>query len=234
MKTKVYVVEDSAMARAAIMETLRNNEFEVVGSSARADLAWSQILEVDAALVILDINLVGPKNGIWLADKIKNNLDIPFIYLTAYSDASTIKEIVKTKPNGYLTKPYNEVNLLATIRMALEDFAASKNEPNHETDSAYIYLKNNYAVDKVLISDIYYLQSEGNYVKVFLEDRKILVRSKLVDLMEKLPETLFLQIHKRYLVNKSKVDQIGSDHVMILKTQISVSRAYKKNLKDIF
>ena len=76
MKTKVYVVEDSAMTRAAIMETLRGNEFNVVGSSARADLAWSQILELEVDLVILDINLVGDKNGIWLAQMIKDNLDI--------------------------------------------------------------------------------------------------------------------------------------------------------------
>ena len=71
-------------------------------------------------------------------------------------------------------------------------------------------------------------------MKVFLEDKKLLVRSKLVDLMEKLPETFFVQIHQRYLVNKSKIEQIGNDYVKVLNSKIPVSRAYRKHIKNIF
>ena len=129
-------------------------------------------------LVLLDINLSGVKDGIWLAQQIRKSLNLPIVYLTAFGDSNTLKAVVDTKPNGYLMKPYNGPTLLTTITIALEHFA--KNELGQEQKpegslliNDTIYIKDGYVKVKVNLKDIYYVQSDGNYLHIFSQEQTI-------------------------------------------------------------
>jgi cellulose synthase/poly-beta-1,6-N-acetylglucosamine synthase-like glycosyltransferase len=68
----------------------------------------------------MDIVLKGDMDGIEAASEIRNRLDVPIIYLTAYSDEETLKRARATSPNGYLIKPYHKEELNSVIQVALE------------------------------------------------------------------------------------------------------------------
>jgi CheY-like chemotaxis protein len=74
----------------------------------------------------MDINLGEGIDGIETAEKIQSGMDIPVIYLTAYSDNETLQKAKITKPYGYITKPFNERELHIVIEIALYKYKAEK------------------------------------------------------------------------------------------------------------
>jgi len=217
----VFIVEDNALNRITLETILEDHNYNIVGSYANAEEAWEVLKNTNVNVVLIDINLAGDKDGIWLGSKIRKYNNTAFVYLTAYGDNETIHKVKKTNPNGYLMKPYNEPTLLTTIDIAISNFS------NYKEISASIYIKDSSIRVKLNLDDIYYIQSDGNYLHIFLEHKTHLVRARLVDFLKQLPDTIFVQVHQRYAINKSKVDLIGNGFVVIDKEEIPVSKRYK-------
>ena len=74
-------------------------------------------------LVLLDINLSGEMSGIEIAEKINTQYNIPFIFITSYSDKQTLEKAKFTEPSGYIVKPFNEASLYSTLEIALYNHA---------------------------------------------------------------------------------------------------------------
>ncbi|WP_431166628.1 LytR/AlgR family response regulator transcription factor [Tenacibaculum halocynthiae] len=234
---KVYIVEDIAISRMSLETMLLENNYIVSGSAAKAEVAWIDIQQTKPNLILLDINLSGDKNGIWLAQKVRENFKIPIVYLTAYGDQQTLKEVLETKPNGYLMKPYQEATLLTTITIALNNFLESEKErevfkENNDSD-VFIFIKDRSMKVKININDIYYIKSDGNYLEIKLKEKKYVVRNKLMEFKKQLPHTIFFQSHQRYLVNISKIKVVGKDYVSINDENIPLSLKYKKDLEQV-
>jgi CheY-like chemotaxis protein len=83
-------------------------------------------------VILMDIHIQGAMDGIETVSRIPRYLHIPVIYLTAYSEDTTLKRASDTRPYGYLIKPFLDRELHATIKMALErsraDEAVRENE----------------------------------------------------------------------------------------------------------
>src|SRR5690606_1732863 len=92
-----------------------------VAASGPESLDMIQRLAPD--LVLMDIHIEGDMDGIEVAAKLMQAPSVPVIYLTAYSEDSTLDRARQTKPYGYLIKPFSERELHATIQMALERHA---------------------------------------------------------------------------------------------------------------
>ncbi len=71
------------------------------------------------SVVLLDINLDGEESGIEIGKKLNEELHVPFIYVTSYSDASTVKAAGQTQPSGYIVKPFTAATVYSTIEIAL-------------------------------------------------------------------------------------------------------------------
>lgn len=237
MKTpiKVYIVEDIAISRMSLETMLLENNYVVSGSAAKAEVAWDDIQQTKPNLILLDINLSGDKNGIWLAQKVREKLKIPIVYLTAYGDQQTLKEVLETKPNGYLMKPYQEATLLTTITIALNNFLESEREASKENNNSnfFIFIKDRAMKVKIDINDIYYIKSDGNYLEIKLKEKKYVVRNKLIEFKKQLPHSIFFQSHQRYLVNISKIKVLGKDYVSINEENIPLSLKYKKEIEQV-
>tara|TARA_R110000787_G_scaffold152436_1_gene266333 strand:- start:1887 stop:2576 length:690 start_codon:yes stop_codon:yes gene_type:complete len=223
----VFIVEDNALNRITLETILEDYNYNIVGSYANAEEAWEILKNINVAIVLIDINLAGDKDGIWLGSKIRKYNNTAFVYLTAYGDNETIHKVKKTNPNGYLMKPYNEPTLLTTIDIAISNFS------NYKETGASIYIKDSSIRVKLNLDDINYIQSDGNYLHVFLNHKKHLVRAKLTDFLKELPETTFAQVHQRYAINISKVDMIGNGFVMLGKEEIPVSKRYKTEIEKL-
>ena len=223
---KVYIVEDRAITRATLEAILTYNNFEVVGSSASATSAWADIKKQYPDLVLIDVNLIGEHDGIWLAQKIKDKLNIPFFYLTAYGDNITLEKIVATEPFGYIKKPFNKETLVTNLNLAIKkhekDIAASTNYHR------YIYIKENLNKIKLYTKDILFVQSDSNYLHVHtINNGRFFIRQKLGDFLQKLPKQHFKQTHLRYLVNLDRVEAVQKTYVLINQTKIPISNTHK-------
>ncbi len=231
----IYIVEDIAISRASLETMLLANDYELSGSSAKAEDAWEELQNSKTDLILIDINLAGKKNGVWLAQKIRQHLNIPIVFLTAYGDQKTLKDVLETKPNGYLMKPYQEPALLTTITIALTNFLKNMKEAV-DTDSAihtngFIFIKDRLMKVKLNIKDIEFIKSDGNYLEICLKHKTHVVRSKLSNFKKHLPEDLSFQCHQRYVVNISKINIVGKDYLQINQQDILMSSKYRKTIE---
>lgn len=223
----VYIVEDIAISRMSLETMLKENDYEVSGSAATAEIAWKEIQQTTTDIVLLDINLAGEKNGIWLAQQVRKYLSIPIVYLTAFGDQQTLKEVLDTKPNGYLMKPYQEATLLTTIDIAVTNFLETGTTPKN-----FIFIKDKLVKIKIDISDIYYVKSDGNYLEVKLKNKTHVIRKKLLQFKKELPNSLFFQCHQRYLINISKIDIIKTNVIILQNEELPLSLKYKSDIEN--
>lgn len=224
MKNKIYVVEDMAMTRASIISILNEEGFNVVGSKASAEKAWLEIEKLEIDLVLIDINLAGELDGIWLAQKIRSKYNIAIIFLTAYEDTETLDKILKTDPNGYILKPFDTPTLITNINIAITGVVNNKRQKKQikiKVDGRYLFLD---------VDDIIFLKSDGNYVEIILKNKKYVVRNKLVD-FNKISDAL-TQVHRRYIVNIDKIKAINSENLWIEKHEIPISKSFKLSLQE--
>ena len=116
-KTNVLVVEDESIVSKDIQHSLKKLGYNVVGAAATGERALELAVSESPDIILMDIMLKGDMNGIDTAEKIKEDLHIPIIYLTAYADESTLEKAKITEPYGYIIKPFKEVDLHTSIEM---------------------------------------------------------------------------------------------------------------------
>jgi PAS domain S-box-containing protein len=119
MKAKLLIVEDEPIVALDLQQEVEQLGCEVVGLAESADeaLVAAEICRPDLAL--MDVRIVGSMDGIQTARLLRTAYQVPVIFLTSYSDETTIGRAEKEMPYGYLTKPFKSRELKATLRMAL-------------------------------------------------------------------------------------------------------------------
>jgi len=118
-KTTVLIVEDEVIVAADLADMLGQLGYEVVGTAERGVEAIELAHCLKPDVVLMDIRLKGQMDGIEASEAIRNQVDLPVIFLTAHSDAATLERAKLGDPFGYILKPFEERVLLATIEMAL-------------------------------------------------------------------------------------------------------------------
>ncbi len=129
---QVLIVEDEPVIAENIAHYLNNNDFKVCGIAYDADEAKSLLESSNPDAVLLDINLESEINGINIAELINKQYRLPFIFLTSYADKETIEQAKMVKPWGYIVKPFNERNILATLEIAVSNFAQANKKDQPE------------------------------------------------------------------------------------------------------
>jgi diguanylate cyclase (GGDEF)-like protein/PAS domain S-box-containing protein len=123
---RVLITEDERVTALDLQFALEELGFEVVGNVATGEESIQAAREFLPDLILMDIHLKTDMLGTEAADCIVSELDIPVIFLSAYSDRSVIEEAGQTKPYGYLIKPYETRELDAAIQVALAKHSADK------------------------------------------------------------------------------------------------------------
>jgi hypothetical protein len=118
-KAKILVVEDEGIVALDIQNRLRQLGYVVPKFVMSGEEAVTAVSQLEPDLVLMDIKLKGAMDGIDTAVKIRQEYNTPVIFLTAFADEPTLERAKVAEPYGYLLKPFQERELLATIRMAL-------------------------------------------------------------------------------------------------------------------
>jgi DNA-binding NarL/FixJ family response regulator len=125
---KILIVEDDTIIAITIEGRLKEFGYKVVGRASTAQDAIKKTIDLEPDLVLMDIHLKGPVDGIEAAKTIYGIYNIPVVYLTAFSDENTLERAQKTSPFGYIVKPFNDSTLKTTIRLALLKYSAEKKD----------------------------------------------------------------------------------------------------------
>lgn len=117
---KIMVVEDEGIVAFNLQQRLQQLGYRVIGPAESDIESLSLVANERPDLVLMDIHIKGDLDGIELASLLATEHHIPVIYLTAYSEDATLERARRTRPYGYLIKPFSERELHATVQMALE------------------------------------------------------------------------------------------------------------------
>ena len=117
-KYKIFIVEDEIVVANDIMQILNANGFDVVGIATKYYQAKTNITNLSPDIVLCDIHLNEQKSGIELMQELSETMIFKIIFISAYSDINTIKESNLVNPFNFLVKPFNDQQLITSVRLA--------------------------------------------------------------------------------------------------------------------
>ncbi len=242
-KIGILVVEDESIVAKDIQQSLKKLGYEVLGVCATGDDAMEKAEKTKPDLVLMDIMLKGDVTGIDAADFVRQKLNIPVIFLTAYADSSTLSKAKVTEPYGYIIKPFKEIDLQTNIEIALYKHEKS-NEAKRERDFLYslveaksskdvIFAKSNMKLVKIHTKDIYYLEALKDYVTINTKNNRYIIHSTMKDIEKKFPAAEFVRAHRSYIVRIDKIAAIDHNFLILedIQKQIPISASYQSELQ---
>jgi signal transduction histidine kinase len=123
---RVLIAEDEGLIALALRKMLAEQGYEVVAVASTEAEAVAHAIQERPDLVLMDIHLKGPSDGVAAATALRRELDVPVVFLTAYADGDTLDRAKAATPYGYLVKPVNASELRATVEMALHRHRADR------------------------------------------------------------------------------------------------------------
>jgi DNA-binding NarL/FixJ family response regulator len=120
-RVKIILVEDELIIAASIAQELQKSGFEVIGIATSAEQALAAISQSLPELVLMDIRIRGPVDGIEAAQQIPKSLGIPVIFMSAHADTKTLDRAKAAGAAGYLVKPIARGALVTAIQTALDN-----------------------------------------------------------------------------------------------------------------
>ncbi len=234
MKINCLIVDDEALARKGLEKYVMEIDFlELKGICKNAIEANSIINQQKIDLLFLDIEMP-MLTGI---DFLKSLKDSPkVIFTTAYSNYAI--ESFEFDVIDYLVKPISFERFLqaankAHKRIGIENPSPKTQEPAKEKEAEFIFIKTDKQLVKVFLDDILFVQSMQNYSRIVTKETAHLTLVPLKKVSEILPDSEFLQVHKSYIIAKSKVEVILGNQIIIGEHKIPISRGIKDDVISI-
>lgn len=216
----ILIVEDDFLNRRLSKKGLTENGYNVLEAKNSKE-ALDILKKEKTDLAILDINLgENEQDGITLGQQIKDRFFVPFIYLTAYENPEIISRAVSTSPYSYLTKPFKNIDLITSVEIAIRQSAdLIKRKPS-------ITVKEGEYTVELAVEEINYIESEGNYLFFYTDEKVYKTRSTIKKITEELSVSTFVQTHRAYIINKNKVEKFSNKSIIIRGNPIPVSENY--------
>jgi len=228
MKTKCLIVDDEPLARDLIrghVEKLEN--FEIVAECSDAMKALQVLREKSIDLMFMDIQM--PQiTGIEFLKTLKHQPKV--IITTAYREYAL--EGFELDVVDYLLKPITFERFLKSInkfyQMNQDDVQVVTGAAiEKQGEEAFIYIKENKKVVKVYLSEIKYIEGLSEYVQIFTDKRKIITKTSMSQMEEKLSTENFLRIHKSYIVSIAKIEAFTANTIEIQGKELPIGRSFK-------
>jgi signal transduction histidine kinase len=126
VKSRILIVEDERITSDHLRRLLKRRGYEIAGIASNAKDAFDQMKQDHPDLMLVDIGLPGIYDGVQIAQRAREDYQIPVVFLTAFSDPDTIRRARVSEPYGFIVKPFVEEELHATIEIALQQHAERK------------------------------------------------------------------------------------------------------------
>tara|TARA_R110000744_G_scaffold371870_1_gene483143 strand:+ start:1849 stop:2523 length:675 start_codon:yes stop_codon:yes gene_type:complete len=213
------VVDDEELARALLITYIEKIDFlNLVGEAENPLEALPLMKEQKVDLLFLDIQMPEIK-GTEFAKMVNSNTKI--IFTTAYSQFALAG--YELNALDYLLKPITFERFVTAVNKV------KINEAIEKSDS--ITIKSGYDLHKVKYEDILYVVSDSEYVTFHMGDKKVISNQRLKTLEQELPSSLFMRVHRSYIVNKNSVTGLKGRDLLLSEVSIPVSNSYFDHVK---
>jgi two-component system LytT family response regulator len=176
-------------------------------------------------LIFLDINMPDI-SGMQLLQTLSPRPLI--IFTTAYSQYAV--ESYDLNALDYLLKPVTFERFLMAINKAAA--ALSSKDTTGPDEDAAVLIKSGPQTHRVKVSEILYLEKDGNYITVHLKDGNILIRENMGDIFDLVPAADFIRVHKSYVVGIRHISMIEVHQLIVNGEKIPIGSTYRDSLRD--
>lgn len=223
------IVDDELIAREVLENHLQKIEaIQIVASCKNAVEAFNEINKNKIDLIFLDINM--PEiSGLSFAKSINKNIKI--IFTTAYREYAV--DGFDLKAVDYLLKPISFERLLQAVNKFLNEntsVTTDKKEKIQQEKSDFIFVRSDRKMIKINFAEISYMESIGDYLKIYLKHKTVVTRETITNMEARLPKKDFLRIHRSFIISISKIESFTGEFVEVNKKAIPISRSYKKEV----
>ena len=225
MKVNCIIIEDEPLAleraKGYVAKVPFLNLLSVFDNGMDA-LVFLKSNPVD--LIFLDISL-GEMSGIQLLEA--SNVSCEIIITTAY-DQYALKGF-ELNVTDYLLKPYTFERFYQAVERAQNNLSAK----NVLREKKYIFIKTEYRLEKVELSDILYIEGMRDYRRIHTTGKRIMTLQTFVELEEEIPSHIICRVHKSYMISLANIESIERDRIKIKDTIIPISETYKKAFLEL-
>ncbi len=224
------IIDDETTARV-IMKQLCDgvDKINVVGDFSDAIQAIKYLNENEVDLILLDIHMPGFSGF----DFIKTLKNPPNIIVTTSDKNFALEAFEYDFIQDYLVKPITPPRFLKAIQKVenakkkVEKVSSKSEEDTFDHD---LYVNIDHRLIKIDIPSIYLVEAKGDYINVKTNNKNYIVHSTLKKIESKLPDSLFIKVHRSYIINIKKIIDIEDNSVLIEKDVVPVSRSSRPEL----
>lgn len=191
--------------------------------------ALEYLREHPVDLIFLDLNM--PKlKGFDFLRTLQNTPKI--IVTTAYKEHAL--ESYELDVVDYLLKPFSFERFLKAIYKSTKGKSnklKTVSHLNNQEEQVFLYTDKKHV--QVRLSEILFVEAAGNYCKVVLRERQIMIREKISDVLDRLDSEYFIQVHKSFIVSKNKIETIQGNRIQIKEHEIPIGKIYKNSISEL-
>ena len=221
------IVDDEPLSRDVLRRFISEvKDLELVAECPDAFEATHQLGQNQVDILFLDINMPG-LTGISLARSLTRAPLI--IFTTAYPEFAV--EGFELDALDYLVKPYSFERFLKAVNRALERLSSGNGQGGAIRKIIVKADKKLYAVET---SNILYIEGQGDYIRLHMDEMKLMVHDTIKNFLDSLPAEDFMRIHKSYVINLKRIGFIEGNQVRIASASIPVSPSYREELLGRF
>lgn len=233
---KVYIVDDEPLARDELRYLLlRSKQVEITGEAESFEEAFEAISADQPDLVFVDIE-ISDHNGLQLAKRLQELNPIPsIVFATAYDEFAL--QAFDLGASDYILKPFDEKRIQQTIEKII--LQKTKRNPAISTNPKRIAVSLEGRILLIDCESILYMTSAEGKCTIFTDNQAYTISETLIMLEKKLSGSIFLRVHRSYLVNVEHISEIepwfNSTYNITMKNgvKVPVSRTYVKDLKEL-
>ena len=241
---RILIVEDDFTVSEEVLCRLIETGYEIVGTVFSAKKAFELLENRHVDIVLIDTNLKGDLDGFELAESIKIDYKLPFIFLADADVYDYLDRAKQANPSSILLQPYCSHQMQISIEIAIENFFNSdinrgkpiehqrKKQSVNSLTRCLFFKKDNH-FERVELDDIFWLKAESNYTLIHTQRGEYVYSTVLKSFEEKLPSDQFMRVHRSFIINLAKIETLEGEMVMIDNQRIPIARSCRDKVFKI-
>lgn len=229
MKIKAVALDDEPLA-LKVIETYcsRLDYIDLQKVFTRTGDAMEYLEKFPVDLIFLDINMPAV-SGLEFYKKVDQNTFA--IFTTAYSEFAV--DGFELSAMDYLLKPYSFERFTRATQKVLE--ACNLRSKKVLKNESYIYIRADYSLQKIELNEIQWIEGLDDYLKIQIKDKKpVVVRMTMKSMLEKLPPTQFVRIHRSYIIPFDRIQNVRNKTVFMDEKELPIGTSYEEEFMKLF
>ena len=223
LPNRVMIVEDEILAQRHIENILKSLDVKVAGCFDNAADARATLTRDSCDMILMDINIKGPEDGIQFARSILQQYHVPIVFISAYSDGETLEEVLDLSPYGFITKPFSAKDVEVAMGIAYRRFHADG--AKRAVAAAQASPQPQQQGDTVVINATYYFDRKMQ--TLYQNEEPIRLNKKQI----KLIETLVLHLNQ-VVDYDTIIDEVWPDGVLAASSLRTLIYSVRQLLPD--